>query len=194
MGRGSVAVFDALGFRGIWRRESSQAVLNRLGALADDARNYVGKEFGDPDHLAENPGNVLEFVRIVFLSDTVVVGVARKASLASNVRDVPNVDVACAIILAGLVGEILRRAVSQTPRFIYRGCIASGEFDMKQNFLIGPAIDEAVESMDAAQGALVWTMPSTNLLLSSIRSPIPGLVQFDVPLKGGDTFRTGVVS
>ena len=65
---------------------------------------------------------------------------------------------------------------------------------MKQNFLIGPAIDEAVESMDAAQGALVWTMPSTNLLLSSIRSPIPGLVQFDVPLKGGDTFRTWVVS
>jgi hypothetical protein len=154
-------------------------------------RKQVG---GDPELLAKNPGNVLEFVRIAFLSDTVVIGVARKASLAPHIADVPNIGAACTVILAGMLGEILRQAVSQEPRFIYRGCIASGEFDMNQNFVIGPAVDDAVESMDAAQGAFVWTLPSTNLLLASFRGPIAGLVEFDVPIKGGDTFRTRVVS
>ena len=51
-------------------------------------------------------------------------------------------------------------ALQEAPALAYRGCIAFGEFDMEEGFVIGGAVDEAAEHMEKAEGAFIWCAPS----------------------------------
>lgn len=65
--------------------------------------------------------------------------------------------------------------------------MAVGEYEVLPHFVIGPAIDEAADAHERAQGAIVWLMPSARARVAEWLHPQPTnthLVRFDVPLKG----------
>jgi hypothetical protein len=73
--------------------------------------------------------------------------------------------------------------------------MAVGRFEMAGNFIIGPAVDEAAESMDAANAAAVWLTPSAvrawttaefhkDEVFSAVVTPCV------VPMKGGERYET----
>jgi len=68
---------------------------------------------------------------------------------------------------------------------------------MDSNFLLGQAVDEAASAYNSAQAAVIWLVPHARELVIGWMRPEPRLtllVQFEVPLKGGDTLRTFTVS
>src|SRR5439155_23798737 len=77
----------------------------------------------------------------------------------------------------------------------YRGAVTYGGYELRSNFILGPAVDEAARAHDAAQGALM--MPSAREIVADWLRNQPTnthLVRFDVPLKGGDVFHSYTVS
>jgi hypothetical protein len=68
-----------------------------------------------------------------------------------------------------------------------------------RNFVIGPAVDEAAEWADEADGALVWLRPEANALLEIVDPDGDGLRRhlvrnYDVPIKSQESIPTGVIN
>ena len=73
-----------------------------------------------------------------------------------------------------------------------------GFFAIEDNFILGPAVDEAAELMDAADGALVWLAPSAAGVRHVLR-PEPDnweemIVSDGLPLKDGRVLRASIVN
>jgi hypothetical protein len=202
MRRGAVAIVDALGFRGIWRRYEADVILGRLKGLAattaDAERDLRTKA-------VPNPGNAIEFVQTAFLSDSVAIAVALKDPevIRGNLRRMlgaetelnnftnERLDAACLTSLADMVGRLQERALLTEPRLMYRGCIGFGAFAFEDNFLVGEAVDEAAAGLDAAQGAFVWMAPAARTAMLAYPSDMMfPMLLYPVPLKGGDTYKT----
>jgi hypothetical protein len=190
MNRGAVALIDALGFKGIWNdptRSTTKvlAALKTIGEAArhdvrDDSLGLVGKDMPDVlRKLVKDP-----FVKVLQLSDTIVVAAGRQprqrkpwkkhvAQWAAEGLDPQRVEDAADAWLRYRVCRCvcaLQRAAAlcETP-LLYRGVVAVGSFTIEQNFLIGPAVDEAAELMDLADGPYVWLTPAAAQLKHLIR-------------------------
>jgi hypothetical protein len=108
------------------------------------------------------------------------------------------------------LGTFLARTIATAPPLAYRGCVACGEFDIDDIFVLGPAIDEAAEMASQAEGAFVWLTPRTRDLFEALQ--IPGTGEFaphlpsyhavfnslapfhNVPLKKGNHLLTRVIN
>jgi hypothetical protein len=140
--KGVVAVLDALGFKGIWKREDPQAVIARLQSAQRIEGGFVGH--GELD------------LQIRFLSDTVVVACGFGEQQPSEVLLFVCMRVSYFLSdMLGLYG----------PRLAYRGAVASGDYLIEDNFIIGPAVDEAAEGEKQPQGPFVWLTPTARQLL-----------------------------
>jgi len=209
-------MIDALGFKGIWNRAPN--VLRKLEELAETTERLMDGHFGGKASfrrsLAENFGNMFDLVQASFLSDTVVYGVAMKqlhevlTKVSEAVSDFPvpipapkerspMLDSLVVVSSAVHVSETVLAAVRSEPVLAYRGAISFGEFEIARDgrFLVGPAVDDAAEHHELAQGAFVWITPRA---LNVLGAPAPRwpdvLVPYDVPLKGGAKLATYVVS
>ncbi len=198
MKQGAVAVFDALGFRGIWSREDPDKVIAKLNALRDEVNEELEDLHSRTNALGKKLGIETE-VRVAMLSDTVVIGASGKIVDHHDRREQDDCDWLAVLALARITGRVLVRAARTPPALAYRGCISVGRFDMAGNFIIGPAIDEAVEAMDTANAAVVWLTPTARRtwvkqldpkddVLNAVVSP------FAVPMKGGDRYETFVAN
>lgn len=217
MKTGTVAMLDALGFKGIWNRPDVRvdpnSLMRKLQELAAESERAMDESFGDAERrqmLATDSGNLLESVRASFLSDTIVVGVSVKPRdtlphlyTESNRRQADVLWLAARVLAVKLtclvVSRIIALASVSEPALAYRGTLAEGQFELLDRFLLGPAVDEAASNMDRAQGAFVWMAPSAAELWSA--DPFlmrqehgRSSISYDVPIKGGDRFRTYVVS
>lgn len=200
---GAVAVLDALGFKGIWRSWRPDDILRKL---EDTVSRTTG--FEDEQLLSGTVAHITQLRRIRFLSDTIVV--ASSITPSPDVETTPSMqagydldalyDVSNAV--AGLQRWMLKSSIG--PPLAYRGAIAFGEFVIRGPFMIGPAVDEAAESEKFAEGALAWFCPSAlRRFENSLRFPLSGSPHlgrdfpvkypWDVPLKGGQRFKTAVV-
>jgi hypothetical protein len=192
---GAVAMMDALGFKGIWNREgvkeNPERVLDRMLELQEqwsrttlETATEVRKSLDEAGPVEWSPGKV--DATMVALSDTVVVGVSVE-------HDTPHARSFAVRLAAFVTGKVIQHAVDAEPHLAFRGCIARGAFSMRQNFIMGPAVDEAASAMELANGALVWLAPTANAALDDVPG-VPGLLEkYAVPLKVG-SFRTRVVS
>ena len=79
MKTGALAIFDALGVKGIWEKHDAAMVIEKLEAMDALGRDIVDRDYGGPGHprLAD-AANCIAMVRVGFLSDTVVVAVVNK--------------------------------------------------------------------------------------------------------------------
>lgn len=206
MQTGVLAMFDALGFKGIWGRSENKSnperVIRKLLDLERDTNAFLDADFGGSRAAQiENPSNVLGHCTVAFLSDTVVLGLATKPIKVLEERGIFEAHYAAwsLVVAARFASLVLRQGAATAPALAYRGCIAYGDFAIEKNFIVGPAVDSAAEHMDRAQGALVWLTPDAERFLKHFNLPIKaraehGLIPYRVPLKGGDFYETHVVS
>lgn len=176
-------MLDALGFKGIWRREgvSSGSVLSKLKSIEKAGGNFI-------DEIKKRVGGEMKSrIEVMCLSDTIAVGVWPPNSCDDVVAG-PDV----LFIAAGLASLIMREAVlGDFPHFAYRGAIAVGDFEFDNRFLVGPAIDEAAELMELAEASVVWLAPSARVIAECSLNGYCGqgdgalLVPVRVPVKGG---------
>lgn len=147
---GVVIILDALGFKGIWSRENAGAVLKCMRALRRTGVELQGADKGGA--LLVDTG--LRH-RVRCMSDTIVVTVIVRG---------PNAPMRglYKAMLSGVMiaGSIIFDALGRTPALLFRGCVAAGRMKEDMDFLIGPAVDEAAERFEKADGPFLWLAPS----------------------------------
>ena len=192
MHNGAVVIMDVLGFKGIWQRYGSRTVLEAMrdletmvtaaGRLTDEREGEVWNFGCQPTY------------RFRFMSDTLFVGCWLQGKITSGVS--PHVATAASLFLVcRLTSRLL--AVATGIGFPFRGCIAAGEFDVLRNFVVGPAVDEAAEWADEADGAFVWLRPDAVELykmFGPIRAKRHIVYPYEVPIKKAAPIRTAVVN
>jgi hypothetical protein len=152
MNDGALVLVDCLGFRGIWTRVDPRLLIDRLKTIEARAEARVVPKYSS-SMLSFGP--VRFHVRL--LSDTVALSVQyEQATTAPDDRQLNLlVSVACeaASVLAGMF-------IDDDLPLPVRGCISFGRHLSDGNFLLGPAVDEAAECMNAPQGAFIWVLPT----------------------------------
>jgi hypothetical protein len=228
-GKGVIALVDALGFKGIWKDpdQPSVDVLNTLRRVGEKGREF--QERIKP-FLALARKNVpfpwaglwrdLQ-MRVLQFSDTTVIAAWRRprkrqlrkkheekaraeTQLVQAERE-KGVDAMLRFIVCTCVCEILKEAALADPPLAYRGVVTSGSFLIEENYLLGPAIDEAASLLDTADGPFVWLVPAVAKLKDQLELPgfVPPLtpdtwkrivVRGPVPLRSGRFFSASILS
>lgn len=220
MDRGAVAIIDALGFKGIWGdpKKPSMAVLETLKSVgraanadAIQASKYIEKKAlpGEVARVIKAP-----FIKIVQLSDTIVVAAGRRPrkrqpwrrhrekmqALGLTMSELEDaVDAWLRYVVCRCVANVLKTAALCHPSLVYRGVVSVGSFAIDETFILGPAVDEAAELMDLADGPFVWLSPSAGRLKHVIREAKDDMwdemtVRYPVPLKGGRVLPSSVLN
>ena len=198
MQHGAVAILDTLGFKGMWRRYAPEQIIAKLRVLQKQVESSITGQFMQ---LPDSPAGLPVVVPTCrYLADSVVV--------FALVHDpVGDVDLARDHALRGLVVAVrgfVQSASEIEPRFTYRGCIACGEFAVEDNFMLGPAVDEAAELAPIAEGPFVFLAPSALTTHHAIREVLHDsrfapyfdvlAPMCDMPLKSGGNRRTRVLN
>jgi hypothetical protein len=141
---GALAFIDCLGFKGIWQRADADVVLKAFDVAEEKSRK------------AMEASAALSGVRtqMVALSDTIVVGAVAidPASAASR---------GAAVMGAALnANYVAKELMDIAPAIAVRGCICFGAFSLTPKRIIGPAVDEAAELHEIANGAFTWVHPA----------------------------------
>ena len=174
----AVAVVDALGFKGIWKRYEPDKLLSLLESLRQTTDEWI--TFGNEQLHKE--------VRVTtaLFSDTLVLTATRPDSSTATDSDLLR-------ILAKSVLKLTTFALTTEIPIAYRGAMSFGQLVANDRFFIGPAIDEAAEWAEAADAAIVWLCPSA---YEAFGTPKPGthdelyFVPWAVPIKGVGPFVT----
>jgi hypothetical protein len=199
MRKGSFALFDALGTRGIWRRHKPEEVVAKFEELRASFEAFREGQLGGPGAPAlRSEGSVLEDVVVAFLSDTVVVAVipTEKALAESPLAMAQH----AVIVAARFAGVAIEMAANLPPGWAYRGAISFGELMMRTDgsFFIGQAVDEAAELFEVADGAFIMLTPAAAELFKDGYPPvvgnIPPVTPWEVPLRDGRSVDALVVS
>jgi len=189
---GSVALVDALGWKGIWRRFSVSELAQKLDALEKGAKIQVPRtraKLKDEVTSALHPSGIELDVEVSFLSDTIAIGASFDVPEASeDVRESEHCAYARAVVV-DLVAELIRHAATDHPPLIYRGAIASGRLHMQRTMLIGEAVDRAAELMNMPDDSFIWCDPACLSYLDT-----GGLLEYCVPLRDGRRVRAMVVN
>jgi len=115
MKHGAVAIFDALGFKGIWSRVlDPDTVIAKLRAFQE----VVDEELGDVHSRVAALGKELGIdteISVALLSDTVVIGAAGKIVDHLDRREQDDCDWLAVLALARITGKLLVRAAQAPP-------------------------------------------------------------------------------
>lgn len=192
---GIVVMIDALGFKGIWNRVDPIRLLETLAEIIPKA-----VEFG----LQRSPGLALFYeenginpdVRI--LSDTIFIGLhIRKESMSGP----PPGDLALLAFrtVRAIAAEITRRIAKSNFPLAYRGCISYGDYACIDNFIVGPAVDEAAELHQNSEAAAIFMAPSALKYFEGRQHPSKidlgwYYPTYATPMKGGVSIMTRILN
>jgi hypothetical protein len=155
MREGALVLVDCPGFKGIWNRVDPEELIKKLTSIEGEALAAIATKYSE---------SMLSFGPIRFhlrlLSDTVVLSVQYEESAYAKGAE-PNesqknllVSVACECASA-----LAKLFVDSDIPLPLRGCISFGRHLCENNFLIGPAVDQAAEYMNEPEGAFIWVLP-----------------------------------
>jgi hypothetical protein len=151
MDEGAFALLDCLGFKGIWSRPSSHSSPEQIIGFLEQTEAHAQVLPAVQLHAL---GKQVEFF-FAFVSDTVAIGARLRDSK-------PHTDHQRGFLVSA-VGQACRdialRFVDCAPPLLMRGSIAYGEYLLRKNFFVGPAVDEAASFFETAQGAFIWGTP-----------------------------------
>jgi hypothetical protein len=188
-------------------------VLRSLRQIGKAARN-LAKEASLSLRKSTFPEEVRHFIKnpdvsVVQLSDTLVVAAGRQqrlraiwkrhaAELKKQGYDALQLDRAVdgylRFLVCRCVCRVLRVAALCNPGVVYRGVVTSGRFTIQKNLLLGPAVDEAANLMDLADGPFVWLAPTArrlgHFLVEESGEWSRLTVDYRIPLKGGQRLPT----
>ena len=198
---GAVAMIDGLGVKGAWRGPGGKPDLRVLDTMREARRvtenlskRYVGEALGRV--FVELLG-VEPTVDVVAISDTIILtGYATpiEGVNATGTEEQIAFGVLDAVCLC--VGYAMRYAAKMDRPMVYRGAVSYGDFLMDGHSVLGPAVDEAGECMELADGGFVWLTPSAAKLSPSSFGPVWRTYahNYRVPLKGGQAIDTVAMS
>jgi hypothetical protein len=169
----AIALIDALGFRDISRVNDTEKV---IGALQKTKRDIT---IGARVHNEMAAGRM----SAATFSDTTVVTCEPPSDDDAGLRDA----------IEGLgrnIGFMLTHAAEGDPALIYRGCITAGQLEVADNIFVGPAINEAAEWYEQADGAMIWLTPAADRIASPGFTNSPWFFRYPIPLKGGGALET----
>lgn len=158
---GIIVLLDALGTKGIWKREKSNEVLERWNQFVDFFEKFVSKYIRDK-------------VTFNAFSDTIIITIISK-------KDRTLLDIADLLRF-----QLIRSLVIGMP---LRGCITVGKFYQNGRLIIGDGLDEAAQYFELPQWIGISASPSAHTIIERLKSENRyGLehvfVKFDIPLKG----------
>lgn len=168
---GAIAFIDFLGSRGIWNRHDPVLILHSLKQLQDvvNQHNAIGMKYIYEEHQSIAPHIKVE---AIFISDTVCLACWYDFQEEQEMTLCPLV-----YILGKVAANLIRESALVNPPRSLRGCISTGLFSISGNFLIGPAVDEAAEYMDVADGAFTFLTPSAENCVKEAAHYIQYLLQ-----------------
>jgi hypothetical protein len=190
MRRGAIALIDVLGFKGIWRRHSEEAVIRSMEALLAASQE-------DAQLATQGVGNLTEFISPVFLSDTVAFGLAAKPLDEANAAleasgeaelvgpfDEERLDSWTVWHMGNHLAHLMRRALVGEVPLAFRGAVAFGHFGLTDRFLIGEAVDEAAGFHERPNAAIVGLAPSAARFgQAEVPSAISKFIRYAIPTK-----------
>jgi hypothetical protein len=191
MKEGGFALIDCLGFKGIWRRTDVSTLLDKLAAIQEEVKGRVAGFKSQPTDL--HTGKI--DMQVSLISDTVAVSVQyKKESL--QIDDLNKAFLVWETCLAAV--QVQSLFLLDEPPLVMRGCVTYGDHVVRKNFLVGPAVDEAAQHYELAQGAFIWLSPSAATIYEAGKWLLgPGdslLIEYKVPLKDGQRLQTHVVN
>ena len=192
-------MIDALGFKGIWKATTGAADLRVLQTLRTALETATLKRYLLKSLIPTNFAERFELeptVHVSSLSDTLVI-----AAVAPSVEpgQSPDQDLPWGLVdlVCQCAAYVMRHAAQADRPLVYRGIVTVGPMLVDDTFLIGPAVDEASELMDLADGAFVWLSPSAAALTP--RPYFPNVwstmaVEYALPLKQRGALTTTLLS
>jgi hypothetical protein len=199
MQRGAVAVLDALGFKGIYKRAEFTDIMKKLEALqkafASTANGMSKKLPANKDGGGyRGPASIEWKLWTRFFSDSIILGCYGQINgpvIGQGFNLPAAVEAATIGPLAHSISMLTIGASITEPGLLYRGVIAFGDYALKDTVIIGPAIDEAASLERRADAAIIWFAPSAKDAFDKIGGgPRPAFLikNYPVPLKDGSTF------
>lgn len=191
-GWGAIAMVDALGFKGIWKRPSVDVA--RLAAKMETMCRVqtMWQELGDDGALPD----FQHFAQAV--SDTFIFGVVSKS------RDLPAYFQYVPLFLTcHMVGELVRLGLTEEPFLSFRGCLAVGELWITDDVILGESVEAAASLYEQPLAATVVLTPEAVAAAEAGVKPElpinlpPSIMEpwyaCQVPLHGGEAMKTYVV-
>jgi hypothetical protein len=167
-----VALVDALGFRGIWKRHKSATIYRDVFGTLSKVRRAA--EAGNRQKSFSTKEVELT---IAGFSDTIIlIGEPIDPTKANAVH-------VTLTHIAEVVAELMHAAARAELPLAYRGSIAVGEVAISDGMYVGEAIDEAAEWYEIADAAVVVLTPSARRVIEA-GEPSPNIVSTQVPIKG----------
>jgi hypothetical protein len=167
MKTGAFALIDCLGFKGIWKGGEHDALMSKLQSISKRAE-IAAKKRAFPNGIPVGIPSENELrLEVKLLSDTVAISVCR------GHNDDKLIELTT---ITNIVQEIIALYLEEPPYLVLRGCITYGKHTTSENFLVGPAIDEAAEYMNSAEGAFIWFLPAATDIIQpfcDIHSKVP---------------------
>ncbi len=161
MNEGAFALLDCLGWKGIWARKAVVDDPEQLIGFLEDSLKQA--ETLSARKIVEHFHAERVSMSIAFVSDTIAIGVWPSSTVGFS-----DADKGLLLGLSSMAcAEVSKRFLTAKIPLLLRGGIAFGRFTMRQNFFIGPAVDEAASFYEAAQGAFVWLAPGAEHLVAS---------------------------
>jgi hypothetical protein len=170
---GAVALLDALGIKGVWRRPDGSAdpsaldTLTAMQGVAAGMRKYVaGTLIPRVRGAAFSPYGRDPDVQAFAFSDTIAV-TATLPQVDVSGEERLHVDALLVDVVSQCAAYVLRKAPQAAPPLVYRGVVTCGAVLVAPPSYLGPATDEAARLYEKAEAALVWLAPSA---LEAIRN------------------------
>lgn len=201
MKEGAFAIIDCLGFKGVWNKYENELdqLIKQLSAISRNAEQSVLDHIYPPGVPADD---IQYDVKVRVLSDTVAISYTSISGI-----NIPKYQL---VSMTNAIKHIMDSFIKELPHLPFRGCITYGQHVIEENFLVGPAVNEAAEYHEKAQGSFVWLLPSASAVVDeffesmSIQSGEYGKVmrqrlnlicpEYPVPMKDGQHLTTRVVS
>ena len=160
---GVVILIDALGTKGIWKKNDSSQVLKKWTQFNKNIQDSVLSLLGENNE-----------VSFASFSDTIIITAVSK-----------NIEQTICDISDHLSVHVIESMLIDMP---IRGCFSIGEFHKEEQLIIGQAIDEAAGYYTLPQWIGISASPSAHILIEKMFRKDPKKTEelfqkFDIPLK-----------
>lgn len=165
--KGAITFFDFLGWKGLWLN-SEKDHLKVVSELIDDFRKKLKIETEKVYPYCLN----MKVSKLLSISDTIVLFT-------------PELSIIDSKQLLELHANMARYVVEQSvlKQYPIRGAITLGEYNSKNNVMIGPGIDECASWHEMCDWIGVHLTPSAQLEYE--RNKIDNIMRYKIPVKRG---------
>lgn len=163
MREGAFALIDCLGFKGIWKRSDSTALLHKLEGIVKSIENQITLKVQAYEHLKEPIK-----ANATLLSDSVAISLQYDNCFSASV----GYKSYLIWLICSSTIRVLDLYLEGEPHLVLRGCITYGQYESRGNFIVGPAVDDASENVELSQGAFVWLLPVAATLYRNCRDSL----------------------